>query len=179
MSEQRKIIGNYELIEKVGQGASGAVFKARQISMDRIVALKVLPPKVAENEENVQRFMREAKSAAQCDHPHIVRGIEFGFADGYHFFAMEYMDGETLESVLDEYGPVLEDGAIEYMRQIAGALGEAHSKGIIHRDVKPENILLDDEGDAKLCDLGLPISDIETQKAGLEEIFLQITQTGR
>jgi eukaryotic-like serine/threonine-protein kinase len=152
-SEKR--LGGYLLQTRLGKGAMGAVFKARQESMDRDVAIKVLPRSLANNQDFIQRFLREARAAGKLSHPNIVVGIDSGFADGYYYFAMEYVNGSNLGQLLVSNGRFSEDDATEYCLQIARALEHAHQEGIIHRDVKPENILLDKRGTAKLCDLGL------------------------
>ncbi|HOX07086.1 MAG TPA: protein kinase [Planctomycetota bacterium] len=165
-----KRLGNYELISKLGQGGMGAVYKARQESMDRLVALKVLPKSLARNEEFITRFLREARAAGRLSHPNVVAGIDAGFADGFYYFAMEYVEGANLGSVLREQGPLPENTAAEYARQVALALDHAHGTGIVHRDVKPENILVTADGQAKLCDLGLARSsgeDMRVTQAGM------------
>jgi tRNA A-37 threonylcarbamoyl transferase component Bud32 len=163
-------LGNYQLISKLGQGGMGAVYKARQETMDRLVAIKVLPKSLARNEEFITRFLREARAAGRLSHPNVVAGIDAGFADGYYYFAMEYVEGTNLGSLLHERGPLDENLAAEYGRQIALALDHAHGAGIVHRDVKPENILVTAEGQAKLCDLGLARSsgeDLRVTQAGM------------
>jgi hypothetical protein len=150
-----KRIGNYEILAKIGQGGMGAVFKARQVSMDRIVALKVLPPRLAQDESFVQRFLREAKSAGQCSHANLIGVYDFGEVDGCYFFSMEFVDGPNLRDFVTEHGPLGESVAIEYMIKVAQALEVAHRKGIVHRDVKPDNILVGSNGEPKLADLGL------------------------
>src|SRR5271154_6959900 len=99
MAETR-IIGNFELIERIGQGGMGAVFKARQLSMDRIVAVKVLPPRLAQQPMFIERFMREAHASAQLSHPNIVRGIDVGEDGGVYYFAMEYVEGSSAKSLI-------------------------------------------------------------------------------
>ena len=155
-AEHRLNIGGFELISKVGQGGMGTVYKARQISMDRIVALKVLPRRLAGDKSYVQRFVREARAAAKLNHPNIVQGIDVGKSGGYYYFAMEYIDGETAADKVRRAGPLDEEEAIDICLQAARALAHAHSRAnIIHRDVKPQNILLNERGTAKLADLGL------------------------
>jgi len=148
-------VGGYEIISKIGQGAMGAVFKARQVSMDRVVALKILPPGLAKDSAFLERFLREARAAAQLNHPNIVQAYDAGMADGYSYFAMEFVDGNSLQAVLKVSGALEEQRALEITRDIAQALDCAHNAGIVHRDVKPDNILLTPDGAAKLADLGI------------------------
>ena len=152
-----KEVGGFELIAKIGQGGMGAVFKARQKSLDRIVALKLLPPNIAKDKLFIERFVREARASARLNHPHVVGGIDVGQdpATGLWYFAMEFVDGPTVRQVLKERGRLPEDEALKIVRDIAGALECAHQNGMVHRDVKPDNILLSRNGMAKLADLGL------------------------
>lgn len=150
-----QVLGNYELLKKVGQGAMGAVYRARQITMDRIVALKILPPDLAKDKAFVQRFLREARSAGKCHHPNLIPVDDVGQVKNYYYYAMEFVAGRDLKEVLKQDGPLDEATAIEYMIKIAGALRAAHSSGIVHRDVKPDNIMLTEQGEPKLADLGL------------------------
>ena len=152
---RRKEIGGFQILAKIGQGGMGAVFKARQVSMDRVVALKILPRRIAQNQRFVARFLREARAAARLSHPHIVHAIDAGQAEGYHYFAMEFVDGDTLLSRIRNGGRLPERQALEIARDVATALDYAHHAGIVHRDVKPGNILLAADGTVKLADLGL------------------------
>jgi eukaryotic-like serine/threonine-protein kinase len=148
-------IGGFEILTRIGKGAMGAVYRARQVSMDRIVALKVLPPRLARDSNFVERFFREAQAVASLNHPNIVSGIDVGEADGYHYFAMEFVEGITVQDLIKQDGCVPEKRSLEISRQIAQALHHAHSHNMVHRDVKPENIMVTAGGVAKLCDLGL------------------------
>jgi serine/threonine-protein kinase len=150
-----KRLGPYRLISKLGQGGMGAVYKGCQETMDRLVAVKVLPRSLASDKEFIGRFNQEARAAGRLNHPNIVAGIDAGFADGYYYFAMEYVEGTNLADRLEGDGPLDEAEVLEVGRQVARALDHAHSSGVLHRDVKPENIILTPEGVAKLCDLGL------------------------
>lgn len=147
----------------------GTVFKARQLSMDRDVALKVLSKQLAKDKDFVDRFYREARASAKLDHPNIVRGIAVGEEKGFHYFAMEFIDGETCEKILQEQGTFKVPDAVKIALDIAHALEHAHSKGMVHRDIKPENILLTRDGTVKLADLGLAKETDENNA---------ITQTG-
>jgi serine/threonine protein kinase len=153
MAEARRI-GNYELVQKLGQGGMGTVFKARQVSMDRVVALKILPPSFARRKEFIERFMREARASAKLNHPNIVNGIDVGQDNGLYYFAMEFIDGASVSTLL-KHGSMKEFRCLEIGLDMARALVHAHHHGILHRDIKPDNILIDTNGAAKLCDLGL------------------------
>ncbi len=153
--EKVRRLGGYRLVSRLGRGAMGAVYKAVQESMGRTVAIKVLPKDLARNEKYIQRFLREAKAAGRLNHPNVVAGIDVGFADGYYYFAMEYVEGQPLSARLDREGRLAEEEVLDLGRQVADALDHAHEMGIVHRDVKPENVLVTERGEAKLCDLGL------------------------
>ena len=148
-------IGGFEIIGRLGRGAMGAVYKARQVSMDRVVALKVLPPSLARDQNYVGRFFHEARAVAQLNHPNIIQGIDVGVSGKYYYFAMEFVDGKTVRDLLRERGRFDERGALGIVEQAAAALDHAHRNGLIHRDIKPENIMITSDGVAKLCDLGL------------------------
>jgi serine/threonine-protein kinase len=149
-------VGNYDIISKLGEGAMGAVYKARQLGMEREIALKILSPQLAKDTEFRERFVREARAVAKLNHPHIVAGIDVGSSNGVYYFAMEYVDGESLAQKMERSkGKLPEKEALDYGRQTALALHNAHLNGLLHRDVKPENIMIDRQGMAKLADLGL------------------------
>jgi len=156
-AKAQKKIGDFEIIGTLGKGAMGAVFKARQKSLDRIVALKVLPPRIAKDKSFIERFVREARASAKLTHPNVVAGIAVGQdpATDLWYFAMEFIDGPTSRQLLKEKGRLPEDQALKIGRDIAEALECAHQNRIVHRDVKPDNILLTRDGTAKLADLGL------------------------
>ncbi len=143
-----------ELLEFIGQGGMGAVYKARQKDLDRIVALKILPKEIGEAPGFAERFTREAKALAKLNHPCIVTIHEFGKADGLYFFLMEYVDGLNLRQLLHN-GRIEAREALAIVPQICDALQYAHDHGIVHRDIKPENILLDRLGNVKVADFGL------------------------
>jgi len=148
-------IAGFELLEKIGEGAMGVVYKARQTSMDRVVALKILSPRLARSTRYVARFQREAKAAARLSHPHIVTGIDVGEYQGYHYFAMEFVTGRTVQDILDEKGGIPEKRTIEICSQIGDALSHAWDRGLVHRDIKPGNIVIAPDGSAKITDFGL------------------------
>ncbi len=152
---QRFAIPGYEILGKIGAGAMGSVFKARQVSMDRIVAIKVLAPKYSKDNAYVQRFLHEARAVAKLNHENVISGIDVGEANGLHFFIMEYVEGTSVANILKKQGTIDEKRCLQIALQVARALDHAHRNKMVHRDVKPENILITSDGTAKLCDLGL------------------------
>ena len=148
-------IEGYGLAERIGQGSTGAVFKARQTALDREVALKILSPRLAKNEVFVARFTREGRSASKLAHPNVVRIVDAGESDGLYYLAMEYVDGQSAKQLLKSEGRLPAEEVLKVGRQMADALAHAESLGLVHRDVKPANILLTTEGVAKLADFGL------------------------
>jgi len=149
-------IPGFQILEKLGSGAMATVFKARQLSLDRIVAIKVLPKRLSENREYVERFYQEGRAAARLNHNNIVQAIDVGEAGGYHYFVMEYVKGKTVYDDLAESQFYSEKEALDIIIQIAEALQHAHERGLIHRDVKPKNIMLTEKTNvAKLADMGL------------------------
>jgi len=148
-------IGGYELHGKIGSGAMGTVYKARQVSLDRVVAIKVLSPHLSHKAAYVERFLREARAVARLNHPNVISGIDVGEEGGVRYFVMEYAAGTTVGKLLDRGGAMTEARTAHIALQIARALDHAHHAGLVHRDVKPDNILLTKDGVAKLCDLGL------------------------
>nr|MBC8443450.1 serine/threonine protein kinase [PVC group bacterium] len=164
-------IGNYEIMAKLGQGAMGRVYQARQADTSRVVALKVLPRRLSRDTRFLQRFQREAQAMSKLDHPNIVQALDVGEADGYQFFAMEYIEGRTVKELMNRHGPIEEEQALPIAIQVAKALKHANDFGIVHRDVKPSNIMITRDGTAKLCDLGLA-------KETSEEDDSQLTMSG-
>ena len=143
-----------EILELIGKGGMGAVYKARQTQLDRLVALKILPPGIGDDPAFAERFTREAKALAKLNHPGIVTIYDFGRADGLFYFFMEFVDGVNLRQLLHA-GRVSAREALAIVPQICDALQYAHDQGIVHRDIKPENILLDRRGRVKVADFGL------------------------
>jgi serine/threonine protein kinase len=148
-------IPGYQILEKLGKGSMGIVYKARQTSVDRIVAVKILLDALAQNKEFIKRFDREAKIAAKLSHNNIVNAIDAGEVTGHHFFVMEYVEGLTIKDELDKQNVFDEKVALKIVLAVAEALKHAHQRGLIHRDIKPENVILTKDGNVKLADLGL------------------------
>jgi len=147
-------IGGYEIIRQLGRGGMGVVYLAEQLRMKRPVALKVLIRRDM-SEKFIERFKREGRATARIRHQNLVAAFDVGEADGWNYFAMEYVDGPTVSRTLKENGPFSELEGIRLIRQVAEALELAHNAGILHRDIKPGNIIITKRGQAKLCDLGL------------------------
>lgn len=148
-------LGGYEIIKMLGRGGMGSVYLARQVSLDRNVALKTLSPKFATDPEFINRFTREAYAAAQLTHHNVVQIHDIGDARQTNFFSMEFVDGQSLADVIKNEGAIEPETAAGYILQAARGLKFAHDHGMIHRDVKPENLLLNDQGVVKVADLGL------------------------
>jgi serine/threonine protein kinase/tetratricopeptide (TPR) repeat protein len=157
-------LGNYEIESLLGRGGMGVVYKARQISLNRPVALKILPPHFISDASFVKRFQREAQAVAKLSHPNILHIYDVGEEKDLHFFSMEYVKGKTLDEVLKERGRLDADEAVSIITQAAQGIEHAHKNGIIHRDIKPSNIILDDSGHAKVMDFGLARSTEEHSK---------------
>jgi serine/threonine protein kinase len=143
-----------EILELLGQGGMGAVYKARQVKLGRLVALKILPAQASRDPAFAERFQREARALAHLNHPHIVAVHDFGVAGGLFYFLMEFVDGVNLRALIQGRDMTPEQ-ALEIVPQICDALQYAHDEGVVHRDIKPENILLDKKGRAKIADFGL------------------------
>jgi serine/threonine-protein kinase len=149
------IAGRYELLELIGKGGMSSVWKAHDRLLDRQIAIKVLHPHFTEDEEYVERFRREARSVAQLSHPNIVTVIDRGEDAGRQFIVFEYVEGENLKQLLERSGPMPVRDALVMALQMARALSFAHGRGLIHRDVKPQNVLLNPDGQAKMTDFGI------------------------
>src|ERR1017187_10426512 len=149
-----RTISHYEITEKLGEGGMGVVYKARDSRLKRFVALKVLPPEKVTDPERKQRFVQEARSASALNHPNIVTVYDIDQSDGVDFIAMEYVDGKPLGQIIPARG-LPPRQALNYAAQIAAALAAAHSQGIVHRDVKPGNVMVTHSGVAKVLVFGL------------------------
>lgn len=159
-------LGKYELLDKIGEGGFGVVYKARDPLLDRLVAVKILNADLARAPDFVERFRREAKLAASLRHPNIVTVIEVGEQEGRYYIVMEYLDGPSLAEQLRDNKPVLLRKAVEILEPLADALDYAHAKGMIHRDVKPGNVILSDSGRRPvLTDFGLVKSTFDVGSA--------------
>jgi len=170
LEEQRagQQIPGYQIIRKLGAGAMATVYLAKQISLDRMVAIKILPQKFTSNEDFVRRFYAEGKAAAKLNHPNIVQAIDVNRSGEYHYFVMEFVDGRTVYDDIVNSGPYGEDDAVRIGIETARALDHSHKQGFIHRDVKPKNIMIADESNrTKLADMGLAraVSDREAAEA--------------
>jgi eukaryotic-like serine/threonine-protein kinase len=166
-------IPGYQMLQKLGKGSMGIVYKAKQLSVDRVVAIKILLDPLAQNKEFIKRFEREAKIAAKLSHNNIVNAIDAGEVNGHYYFVMEYVEGPTIKDFLDRDRTFNETEALRIVLAIAEALKHANHRGLIHRDIKPENVILTREGGVKLADLGLArLTDDE--KWGLSEAGMAI-----
>lgn len=148
-------IPGYKILRKLGSGAMATVFLARQISLDRLVAIKILPKRFSDNESFIERFYREGRAAAKLNDQNIVQAYDVGQAGEHHYFVMEYVDGETLYDAVTRDRYLDEHTALTILKQVASALRHAHERGFVHRDIKPKNIMLAANGTVKLADLGL------------------------
>src|SRR5947209_13172140 len=147
-------LGRYEIRSKLGEGGMGVVYLAQDTRLERPVALKILPPELASQHDRMRRFTREAKAAAALNHPNIAHIYEIGEADGVHFIAMEFVDGDTLrEKIRREHADLKK--LLRYLHDVAEGLAKAHAAGIVHRDLKPDNIMVTRDGHAKILDFGL------------------------
>ncbi len=149
------VVGNYVVLDRLGKGGMGQVYRAQHRRMKRVVALKVLPSSARKSREAVQRFQREVEAAAKLSHPHIVTAFDADETEGVHFLVMECVDGPDLASLVKERGPLPPSKAADYVLQAAKGLEYAHRQGIVHRDIKPSNLLLDHTGTVKILDMGL------------------------
>jgi len=148
-------LAGYRILQLLGKGGMGRVYKALQVSLDRIVAIKILSRQYSSDEAFIRRFRREAMALAKLNHPNIVAVYDVGESDGRHFFSMEYMQGGSIARRISHGRKLPPDVAIRMMIDIASGLVYAEENGVVHRDIKPENMMLDAFGNAKICDLGI------------------------
>lgn len=156
------VLGNYVLLDKIGQGGMGAVYKALHRRMKRLVAIKMLPPQMMKDAAAEARFEREVQAAAKLRHPNIVAADDSDCADGVHFLVMECVDGSDLSALIRKNGPLPVNQAVNFIIQAARGLEFAHSEGVVHRDIKPANFLVDKRGTVKILDMGLARIDGES-----------------
>jgi formylglycine-generating enzyme required for sulfatase activity/serine/threonine protein kinase len=168
------VVGNYVVLDKLGQGGMGQVYKARHKRMDRVVAIKMLPSTATRSPEAVERFHREVKAAAKLSHPNIVTAYDADEANGVNFLVMEHVDGQDLAALVKGQGPLSVAQAVDFAVQATKGLEYAHRQGVVHRDIKPSNLLLDKSGVVKILDMGLARMD---NAAGTADDGL--TQTGQ
>jgi serine/threonine-protein kinase len=160
-------IPGYKILGKLGSGAMAIVYQAKQLSLNRMVAIKVLPKRFSENPEYVERFFKEGQAAAKLNHTNIVQAYDVGQAGGYSYFVMEYVEGKTIYDDLSTGKVYPEKEALDIVIQVARALAHAHARGLIHRDIKPKNIMTTENGEVKLADMGLAreTADIEAAES--------------
>jgi serine/threonine protein kinase len=163
----RSVFGDYELLEEIGHGGMGVVYKARHRSLGRTVALKKILPGRLNSETAVQRFHQEARAAAMLDHPHIVPIYEVGECDSCHYYTMTFVEGPTLSAMIRKNGPLDPRAAASAALAVAEAIAHAHGRGIIHRDLKPDNVLMDPRIGPRVTDFGL--AKCIEQDAGLTQ----------
>ena len=166
-------ISGYKILGKLGAGAMATVYKAKQISLDRIVAIKKLPKKFSSNPQFIERFFAEGRAAAQLNHPNIVQAFDVGNEGDLYYFVMEYVEGRSVHDDIVTHKRYKESEAVDIAIQVAEALEHAHDRGLIHRDVKPKNIMITKEGVVKLADMGLAraMSDVEAAEAEAGRAF--------
>jgi capsular polysaccharide biosynthesis protein/predicted Ser/Thr protein kinase len=172
VSELARLFPHLEILDLIGKGGMGAIYKARQQALDRIVALKILPPPKPGGPDFSERFNHEARALARLNHPNIVAVHEFGHVEGWHYLLMEYVDGVNLRQ-LQRSEQLSPKAALQIVPQICDALQYAHDQGVVHRDIKPENVLIDRQGRVKIADFGL------AKILGLEPSGFRLTGAGQ
>jgi serine/threonine protein kinase len=163
-------IGDYDVIEKIAEGGMGTVYKGKHRLTGHVVAIKVVPPNMLNNQVLLRRFENEFRAASKLNHVNVVRALDYGTVSGRPYLVMEYVDGESLGQRLERDGKMTEEEAVRIISQAAVGLQEAHKNGLIHRDIKPDNIMVTRDGQVKIADLGL-VKETEAD--------LNLTRTGR
>ena len=159
MRSMDKLIANrYQLLECVGQGGMADVYKAMDTILNRVVAIKILRGDLADDPMTLLRFQREASAASKLSHPNVVDVYDVGESEGKHYIVMEYVRGRTLKQLIAQRGALHLDEAVDIMLQLTSAVAMAHEKHIIHRDIKPQNVLVKDDGTVKITDFGIAVA---------------------
>lgn len=162
---EKEVIGKYEIVTELGRGGMGVVYKAWEESLRRHVAIKMLGDRLTQDEAVVTRFMREARSVADLNHPNVIQVFAVDTHEGKPYFAMEYIEGQSLSSLIEQEGKLKPGRALAILKEIASGLSAAHNKGVVHRDIKPDNIMLTGHGGVKVLDFG--IAQLEDQNSKL------------
>lgn len=166
------LAGRYELLEKIGDGGMAVVYKARCRLLNRFVAIKILKPEFAKNPDIIESFRRESQAAAGLSHPNIVGIFDVGREGNLHYIVMELIEGQTLSKMIEKEGPIEYHKVIDITKQIASGLSYAHKHHIIHRDIKPHNILMTPDGVAKIADFGIAKAMSESIDDDSEEMVM-------
>lgn len=154
----KRLNGRYKILDLIGGGGMANVYLARDIILDRDVAVKVLRPDFSDDEEFIRRFHREAQAATSLNHPNIVSIYDVGEEGNILYIVMEYIDGTTLKQYIQKNGPLSNEESVNIMIQLTSALAHAHENHIVHRDIKPQNILIDENGVVKITDFGIAVA---------------------
>src|SRR6187200_2782600 len=170
-------LGNYKILEKLGEGGQGTVYKAIDAKLGRTLVIKVLPAELTSKEANLKRFEREARLASALDHPNICTIFDLNEIDGIHFIAMQYIDGRNVRQLVNGR-PLQLESALSIAIQVADALAVAHAQGIIHRDIKAGNVMVNSKGQAKVLDFGLAklLDDEAARTSGIHQT--ELTEVG-
>ena len=172
------VFGNYIILDEIGAGGMGQVFKARHQRMKRVVALKVLPEHAVNSPTALERFHREVEAAAKLEHPNIVTAYDADESDGTHFLVMQYVDGKDLATLVQRQGRLSVARALDCILQAAKGLEFAHGEGVVHRDIKPANLLIDKKGCVKVLDMGLALLETSNGNGSYAATQAHLTQDG-